>query len=32
MFENFLSPQMIVNFLKNTADFKKLALNIFESQ
>lgn len=32
MFENILSPQMIVNFLKNTADFKKLALNIFESQ
>lgn len=32
MFENFLSPQMIVNFLKNTADFKKLALNIFQSQ
>lgn len=32
MFETFLSPQMIVNFLKNTADFKKLALNIFQSQ
>lgn len=32
MFENFLSPQMIVNFLKNTTDFQKLALNIFQSQ
>ena len=32
MFENFLSPQMVVNFLKNTADFKKLALNVFQSQ
>ena len=33
MFENFMiTPQMVVSFIKNTTDFKKLATNIFQSQ
>lgn len=31
-FSSFMSPQMIVNFIKNNADFKKLATNFFNSQ
>jgi hypothetical protein len=30
-FSTFMSPQMIINFIKNSADFKKLALNFFNS-
>lgn len=31
-FSSMLSPQMIVNFIKNSADIKKLANNLFSSQ
>lgn len=32
MFENFLTPQYIVNFLKNNADIKKIGLNLINSE
>lgn len=32
MFENFLTPQYIVNFLKSNADLKKIGLNLINSE
>ena len=32
MFENLLTPQYIVNFLKNNADIKKMGLNLINSE
>lgn len=32
MFNNLLSPNNIINFLKNTADYKKICLNLINSE
>ena len=32
MFENFLTPQYIINFLKTNTDIKKIGLNLIDSQ
>lgn len=32
MLQNFLNPQSIVNLLRNNADFKKIAINFFNSE
>ena len=32
MFENLLTPQYIINFLKNNADIKKIGLNLINSE
>lgn len=32
MFEQYLNPKMIINFLKNNTDYHKLALNLINSE
>lgn len=32
MFEQYLNPKMIINFLKNNTDYQKLALNLMNSE
>lgn len=32
MFEQYLNPKTIINFIKNTTDYKKLALNLINSE
>jgi hypothetical protein len=32
MFEQYLNPKTIINFIKNNTDYKKLALNLINSE
>lgn len=32
MFEQYLNPKNIVNFIKNNTDYKKIAMNVLNSE